>query len=440
MFQIHNRGGGNTDVGEVYIAGKTLIGHTASDDRDGYNSSLQVSGTSGDDSSITIGRWSNNASNPALVFSKSRNGTIGSHTLLQGNDYLGAIQFQGDDGSNYHVGASIQARVENFSGAAATDDMSTRLFFNTNRDEANVANRMIIHGRGSDYNVLYGGRVDILGYEGHNITGGTNGNVLNEQLLICPSAASGYADNHTITFGQTKGDWYDGVNSSYHTSFGLLWNWGNTGYAATRAVRAGIHYDHRAQERFKFWTSYGDFVFKTDAAQSGNETAETCDTTAMQITHDGHVTKPNQPSFYATANSGGTTNMSSTHTLTNWRTSTSGKTYNTGSHFNTSNGRFTAPVAGTYIFTGSILLQNYDQASGIHMMWRKNGSNYQYWYNTRTSDIDRSGYGGYLAQGSTTTFYLSANDYVDVACTFNGTLKLWTGDANWGHFSAMLLG
>jgi len=160
----------------------------------------------------------------------------------------------------------------------------------------------------------------------------------------------------------------------------------------------------------------------------------------MVIGREGYVTKPKTPAFYATANSGGTTNMSSTHTLTNWRTSTSGKTYNTGSHFNTSNGRFTASVAGTYLFTGSILLQNYDTASGIHMMWRKNGSNYQYWYNTRTSDIDRSGYGGYLAQGSTTTFYLSANDYIDVACTFNGTLKLWTGDSNWGHFSGMLLG
>ena len=73
-------------------------------------------------------------------------------------------------------------------------------------------------------------------------------------------------------------------------------------------------------------------------------------------------------------------------------------------------------------------------------MWRKNGSTFQYWYNTRTSDIDRSGYGGYLAQGSTTTMTLDANDYVDVACNFSGSLSLWCGDANWGHFSGHLLG
>ena len=161
--------------------------------------------------------------------------------------------------------------------------------------------------------------------------------------------------------------------------------------------------------------------------------------TNMQITSQGYVLEPAQPSFYATANSGGTVTMSSTHTLTNWRTSHA-KTYNIGSHFNTSNGRFTAPVAGKYLFTGSVLLQQYDTASGIHMMWRKNGTTYQYWYNTRTSDIDRSGYGGYLAQGSTTTFSLAVNDYIDVACNFSGTLKLWCGDANWGHFSGHLLG
>ena len=179
----------------------------------------------------------------------------------------------------------------------------------------------------------------------------------------------------------------------------------------------------------------GDLRFKFRDGSGSSDWRE-----RFRITSAGQVKMAHQPSFYATANSGGTVSMSSTHTLTNWRLSTSGKTYSIGGHFNTSNGRFTAPIQGTYLFTGSILLSGYDQASSIHMMWRKNGSNYQYWYNTRTSDIDRSGYGGYLAQGSTTTFSLVANDYVDVACTFNGSLSVWAGDANWGHFSAHFLG
>ena len=267
---------------------RVIIGHTATDDRDGYNSSLQVSGTGGDDSSLTIGRWSDNQSSPALVFSKSRNGTIGNHTALSGNEYLGAIQFQGDDGSNYHVGASIQARVENFTGGVGSDDMPTRLIFNTNRDEANVAGRMIIHGRGTDYNVLYGGRVDINGYEGQNITGAANSNVLNEQFLVCPSAADGYDDSHTITFGQTKGNWEGGTSSAYDTSWGLMWHYAGQ-YNSTRELRAGIHYDHKGQERFKFWSSYGDIIFKTRSSSQGSRTAEDCDQEPLRITNTNRV-------------------------------------------------------------------------------------------------------------------------------------------------------
>ena len=279
----------NNEAIAIDSSERVIIGHTATDDRDGYNSALQVTGTGGDDSSITIGRWSDNQSSPALVFSKSRNGTIGSHTALSGNEYLGAIQFQGDDGSNYHVGASIQARVENFSGGAGSDDMPTRIIFNTNRDEANVGNRMIIHGRGTDYGVLYGGRVDILGYEGQNITGSPNSNVLNEQFLVCPSAADGYADSHTITFGQAAGNWEQGAGSSnYDTSYGLMWHYGGQ-YNSTRELRAGIHYDHKGVEKFKFWSSYGDITFKTTSSNKGSRTSEELDYEPLRITNTGRV-------------------------------------------------------------------------------------------------------------------------------------------------------
>ena len=181
----------------------------------------------------------------------------------------------------------------------------------------------------------------------------------------------------------------------------------------------------------------GDMIFANDMAADANNV--TYNDEKLRIHREGYLTSPHQVGFYATANSGGTVSMTSTHTLTNWRLSTSGKTYSIGGHFNTSNGRFTAPVTGQYCFTSSILLAGYDQASDIHMMWQKNGGTYQYWYNTRTGNIDRSGYGGYLAQGSTTTMSLSANDYITIACNFSGTLSLWCGDANWGHFSGYLL-
>lgn len=323
-------------------SGRLLIGHTATDDRDGYNSALQISGTGGDDASISIGRWSANNSYPALTLSKSRNGTIGSHTVLVADDYLGGIQFQGDDGSGYHVGASIAARVESGVG---NNDMPASLRFNTNQGTTGTTERMMIHGGGNGHNILYGGRVDILGYQGTNITGGTSSNVLNEQFLICPSAASSYDDNHTITFGQTKGDWYQGVNSGYHTSFGLLWNWGGSGGSGTRAVRAGIHYDHRSSEKFKIWSSHGDIEFKVDSGQSGDETAETCNTSAMTITHDGYVQTPKNPYFRAYHNA-----SSDMNGVVIWNSTQN----NNGSVYDTSTGVFTAPIAGFYWFAFTV--------------------------------------------------------------------------------------
>lgn len=61
----------------------------------------------------------------------------------------------------------------------------------------------------------------------------------------------------------------------------------------------------------------------------------------------GSVTTPNQPAFNAYSTTSLTTNTASTWTLvTNW----TGTRFNNSNSFDTSNGRFTAPVAGEYLF------------------------------------------------------------------------------------------
>ena len=70
-------------------------------------------------------------------------------------------------------------------------------------------------------------------------------------------------------------------------------------------------------------------------------------TKQMEITRYGYVTKPNQPSFNAYRNTSLTTNTGGAWTLVpDW----TGTRFNNSSSFNTSNGRFTAPVAGEYLF------------------------------------------------------------------------------------------
>lgn len=87
-------------------------------------------------------------------------------------------------------------------------------------------------------------------------------------------------------------------------------------------------------------THGGQLEFYTDNA-SGSYTKQ------MQITENGHVTMPNQPSFFARGSGNNWVSISNGN-----RSSPTYATpiFNTGSHFNTSNGRFTAPVNGLYYF------------------------------------------------------------------------------------------
>src|SRR5690606_9410660 len=59
---------------------------------------LNVSGTQG---FLKINRFQANAAAAALMLRKSRNATVGNHTVVQNGDALGTINYQGSDGSSY---------------------------------------------------------------------------------------------------------------------------------------------------------------------------------------------------------------------------------------------------------------------------------------------------------------------------------------------------
>ena len=72
-----------------------------------------------------------NASN--FTFRKSRNTTLNAHTVVQSDDSLGNINFQGSDGDEFLSGASITAAVDTTPG---NNDMPGRLMFSTTADGA----------------------------------------------------------------------------------------------------------------------------------------------------------------------------------------------------------------------------------------------------------------------------------------------------------------
>jgi len=142
----------DTNGGEkmrIDSSGRILIGHTANVGRhEAGNSSFQVSGTSRDDTSIAIGRWSADDDPARLEFSKSRNATIGNNTAVQSGDELGHINFSGNDGTRFLGAAYIRGFADN---PIADYDCAGYLTFGTNYGTTSPTERMRIDSAGNTH-------------------------------------------------------------------------------------------------------------------------------------------------------------------------------------------------------------------------------------------------------------------------------------------------
>ena len=83
--------------------------------------------------------------------------------------------------------------------------------------------------------------------------------------------------------------------------------------------------------------------------------------------------------------------------------------HNEGSNYSTSNGRFTAPVAGTYHFDVNLLIDNSSGSTHYHAQIKKNGSalSGSIVYNYATN-------GHYNWMGGSCCLYLAVGDYVEI--------------------------
>lgn len=115
----------------------------------------------------TISRYSSDAGFTNLFFNKSRGATVGTNAIVSNNDGLGALVFQGNNGTTFTQAAVIAAEVDGLPGA--TNDMPGRLSFRTTSDTTGAAvERMRIDSTGKvgiglapsyDLDVLGGCRV-----------------------------------------------------------------------------------------------------------------------------------------------------------------------------------------------------------------------------------------------------------------------------------------
>ena len=144
----------------------------------------------------------------------------------------------------------------------------------------------------------------------------------------------------------------------------------------------------------------------------------------IQVNSSGHVTKPAQPAFCVyRSQSGWSLSAGDTFVF-------NAAEFNVGSHYNTSNGRFTAPVTGTYVFHFySIYTGN---ASNDYIQMYKNGAR----LNVGDVHFTNSVGSAWDAVHYSRVIQLDVNDYVYMRTgsghTFHGN--------NWGGWSGYMLG
>lgn len=143
---------GGSERWRVTSAGKVGVGGTPTGTflAGAATPQLQVLGASLDTSAAAIAEFSADGNAPRIYLGKSRNATVGSHTIVQSADLLGDIHFAGSDGTNFISAVRIRAGVDGTPGAS--NDMPGYISIATTPDgSGTLAERFRIDSAGILY-------------------------------------------------------------------------------------------------------------------------------------------------------------------------------------------------------------------------------------------------------------------------------------------------
>ena len=176
-------------------------------------------GTGSADTSMHLIAHSADAEPPIIRFAKSRNATIGSHTIVQACDIIGSIDYFGCDGGNMQpYAARIMVKVD---GTPGTNDMPGRIEFHTTADGAQASTLAMKINNGQGIYIKCGGNTNLFLQPGLvKVWGGMNGvgTKLSTDFGIASTAknATGcYTVTHDLCFAScTTGQVWSGMAES----------------------------------------------------------------------------------------------------------------------------------------------------------------------------------------------------------------------------------
>lgn len=204
--------------------------------------SIDVQNTDGLSQSLT--RYSANANSSLISFRKSRGATVGTNTIVNSGDGLGAIYFEGANGTGFVPAAAITATVGGTPGA--TNDMPGQIEFSTCADgSGSLTERMRIApdgqvrignttSRQADAQIEI--RKDIDGAASVSVQNASSGSTANSRIIL---GTNSRIDNAVIF--STSSTWPGAQNHLFinsNNSFGGI-SFGTQGSARTGIDRDG---------------------------------------------------------------------------------------------------------------------------------------------------------------------------------------------------------
>ena len=385
-----------SDVITDTTVGHVLLGTDTARSFNSHNGRLQVTGTTYSHSTISVISNTNSNNGAYLFLGKQRSGAIGGSSAVQANDLIGEIRFPAGDGTdmeNYAARMIVHADAN-----ASNNNTSGRFDMYTTRQNGSSHFKLRI-GQNSNH--------------GTQFSCGTNtSDINNSNTGDRTSLKVGPATHIETPFG------HNGTSGMYYNCY----SGGNDNfYRGTRAPNGG---DWRP---CAYGQKYGGHYFYGDNSSTAWNAQQqiTSMQTHMQITSQGYVTKPNQPSCMAY-------NAQGQHMSGGAIAQFNSTRFNIGSNYNSSNGRFTAPVAGRYLVAYSGL-HDYQGQNNAGFAIRLNGSDFD--GGEAYDDVYGSTNSHQCQLAKTLILNMSANDYVQVYIRQSGTQV----HQRYGSFSVCLL-
>ena len=265
---------GSSEYLRIDNTGILLVGHSSSPTSDADK--LQVISTSSG-TGLCLHNYSASNYGNQIAFMKSRNGTIGSNTILNNGDRIGELNFYGNDGSGRSLGAQISVRVN---GTPSNDNTPAIMYFMTGTNQS-MSTRLSISSAGNIGISKNGWATsdNSFGLTVHTGSTSDSGNPVNDGIMIVSQNSNGNQNSTTgkLMFcghAQTNGPFLYGDNEQAYGKKGLVFHTRSTANSYSTQLEETARFTHNGRFGLGTGTAVDSLMHIQGNSDSGDEACQ----------------------------------------------------------------------------------------------------------------------------------------------------------------------